>query len=103
MDQICNANEEIMSQRHINERLRNDLNLERQINEIIRNELRSTKKISERLKIDLNIEKKINERMMKSQKYMNQLNHLNENNLYRQKGKTRIRYKEEGESFEQGG
>ena len=36
---------------------------------------------------------------MKSQVNMN---HLNEQNLYRQKGKERIGYKEEGESSKQG-
>ena len=66
IDYLSNANEEIMSQRQISERLRKDLNLERQINERIRNELRFKKKIIERLKNDLNTENKINERMMKS-------------------------------------
>ena len=35
---------------------------------------------------------------MKSQVDMDQLNQLNEHNLYRQKGKEGIAYKEEGES-----
>ena len=74
IDQISNANEEIMSLRLENERIRNDLNFERQINERTRNELRSEKKISERLKNDLNTKKKLNERMMKSQVDMDQLN-----------------------------
>ena len=39
---------------------------------------------------------------MKSQADMNQLNQQNEYNLYRQKGKAGLGYKEEGESFEQG-
>ena len=54
---------------------------------------------NERLQNDLNYERKINERMMKSQVDMNQLNELN---LYRQKGKQGIGYKEEGESSKQG-
>ena len=73
-----------MSLRYENERIRNDLNSERQINERLRN--------------DLNFEKKLNERIMRSQADMNQLNQLNKKNLYRQKGKERIGYKEEGES-----
>ena len=71
INQLTNANEEIMNLRYENERLQNDLNFER----------------------------KINERMMKSQIDMNQ---LNENNLYRQKGKEGIGCKEEGESSKQG-
>ena len=71
INQLINANEEIMKLRSKNERLQNDLNSERQINE----------------------------RMMKSQVDMNQ---LNEQNLYRQKGKEIIGYKEEGESSKQG-
>ena len=102
IDQISNANEEIMSLRLENERIRNDLNFERQINERKRSEMRSEKKISERLKNDLNIEKQVNERMMKSQAYMKQLNQLNEGNLYRKKGKARLGYKDEGESSKQG-
>ena len=86
IDQISNANEEIMTLRVENERIRNDLNFERQINERSRSELRPKKKISERLKNDLNTEKQVNERIMKSQVNMNQLNQLNEHNLYRQKG-----------------
>ena len=58
IDQISNENEEIMSLRSKNERIRNDLNFERQINERTRNELRSERQISERLKHDLNTEKK---------------------------------------------
>ena len=46
IDQISNANEEIMTLRVENERIRNDLNFERKINERTRNELRSEKKIS---------------------------------------------------------
>ena len=57
IDQISNANEEIMSLRLENERIRNDLNFEREINERTRTELRTKKKISERLKNDLNTEK----------------------------------------------
>ena len=47
----------------------------------------------------LNSERKINERMIKSQVDMNQ---LNEQNLYKQKGKEGIGYKEEGEFSKQG-
>ena len=54
---------------------------------------------NERLQNDLNSKRKINERMMKSKEDMNQ---LNEKNLYRQKGKVGIGYKEEGESSKQG-
>ena len=43
IDQISNANEEIMTLRTENERIRNYLNFERQINERTRNELRSEK------------------------------------------------------------
>ena len=57
IDQISNANEEIMTLRVENERIRNYLNFGRQINERIRNELRSEKQISERLKNDLNTKK----------------------------------------------
>ena len=57
IDQISNANEEIMTLTIENERIRNDLNFERQINERIRNELSSGKKINERLKNDLNTKK----------------------------------------------
>ena len=96
IDQISNANEEIMTLRAENERIRNDLNFERKINERTRNELRSKKKINERLKNDLNKEKKANERMMKSHVDMNQLNQQNEKNLYRQKGKEGLGYKDEG-------
>ena len=71
INQLTNANEEIMNLRSENERLQNDLICER----------------------------KINERMMKSQVDMNQ---LNDQNLYKQKGKARIGYKEEGESCKQG-
>ena len=45
--------------------------------------MRSRKKINERLKNELNTKNKINERMMKSQADMNQLNQLNEHNIYR--------------------
>ena len=76
-----------MSLRSKNERIRNDLNSERQI--------------SERLRNDLNSEKKLNERIMKSQVDIDQLNQLNEKNLYRQKGKVGIGYKEEGDSSKQ--
>ena len=62
INQLTNANEEIMNLRSENERLHNDLNSER----------------------------KINERVMKSQANMNQ---LNEQNLYRKKGKVEIGYK----------
>ena len=50
---------------------------------------------NERLQNDLNTKTQTNERMMKYQANMNQ---LNEKNLYRKKGKERIRYKEEVES-----
>ena len=73
IDKISYVNEEIMSQKQINEKLRNGLNSERKINEKIRSELRSEKQISENLKNDLNTEKQVNERMMKSQADMNQL------------------------------
>ena len=43
IDQLSNANEEIMSLRSKNERIRNDLNSERQINERLRNDLNSKK------------------------------------------------------------
>ena len=49
---------------------------------------------NERLQNDLNIERQTNERMMKSQADINQ---LNEQSHYRQKGKARIGYTEEGE------
>ena len=39
---------------------------------------------------------------MKSQEDMNQLNHQNEQNLHRQKGKAGLGYKEEGETSKQG-
>ena len=71
INQLTNANEEIVNLRSENERLQNDLNFERQLNE----------------------------RMMKSQVDMNQ---LNEKNIYRQKGKVVIGYKEEVESSNQG-
>ena len=64
--------------------------------------MRFEKQISEKLKNDLNTEKQVNERMMKSQADMNQLNQLNEQNLYRKKGKVGLGYKEEGESSKQG-
>ena len=60
INQLSNANEEIMSLRSENENLRNDLIIERQVNE--------------RLKADLTSKKLLNERMMKSQEDMNQLN-----------------------------
>ena len=41
IDEISNVNEEIMTLKAENERIRNDLNFERQINERTRNELRS--------------------------------------------------------------
>ena len=88
INQISNENEEVMSKKQINER--------------IRSELRSKKKISENLKNDLNIEKQVNERMMKSQVEMKQLNQQNEKNLYKQKGKEKLGYKDEGESSKQG-
>ena len=53
------------------------------------------------MKNDLNTEKQVNERMMKSQVDMNQLNHKNEQNLHRQKGKAGLGYEEEGESSKQ--
>ena len=62
INQLTNANEEIMSLRSDNERFQNGVNSESQLNE----------------------------RMMKSQVDMNQ---LNEQNLYRQKGKVGIGYK----------
>ena len=68
IDQLSNENEEIMSLRFKNEKMRNDLNSKKQLNE----------------------------RIMKSQVDMDQLNLQNEQNLYRQKGKARIGYKEEG-------
>ena len=52
-----------------------------------------------RLRNDLNSKNKIIERIMKSQVDMNQ---LNEQNLYRKKGKVGIGYTEEGESSKQG-
>ena len=58
IDQMSNANEEIMTLREGNERIRNDLNYEREINERTLRELRSEKKINEKLKNDLNDEKK---------------------------------------------
>ena len=54
---------------------------------------------NERFKNDLNIENQTNERMMNSQEGMNQ---LSEQSQYRQKGKARIGYIEEGESSKQG-
>ena len=57
IDQISNTNEEIMTLRVENERIRNYLNFERQINKRTRNELRFENKISKRLKNDLNTEK----------------------------------------------
>ena len=60
IDQLSNANEEVMSPWSENERIRNDLNSKRQINERLRN--------------DLNFERQLNERIMKSQAGMNQLN-----------------------------
>ena len=52
---------------------------------------------NERLQNDINSNRKAKERMMKSQANINQ---LNEQNLYRQKGKLGIGYKE-GESPKQ--
>ena len=49
---------------------------------------------NEILQNDLNSERQINERMKKSQEDMNQ---LNEKNIYRQKEKVGIGYIEEGE------
>ena len=60
IDEISNANEEIMSMRWKNERIINDLYFERQINERLRNYL--------------NFEKQLNERIMKSQADIDQLN-----------------------------
>lgn len=40
--------------------------------------------------------------MMKSQTNMTQLNQLSEQNLHRQKAKSRLGYKEEGETSKQG-
>ena len=54
---------------------------------------------NERLQNNLNSKRKINERMMKSQFDMNK---LKEKNLYRQRGKVGIGYKEDGESSKQG-
>ena len=102
VDHISEANEEIRILKAQNERIRNDLNHEREISERILRELRSEKKISERLKNDLNTKKQVNERMMKSQVDMNQLNHQNEQNLHRKKGKVGHGYEEEGESSKQG-
>ena len=67
IDQINEANEEIMILKAQNERIRNELNYEREINDRTMRELRFEKKNNERLKTDLNAEKQINERMMKSQ------------------------------------
>ena len=61
--------------------------------EMIRNDLNSKTQINEKLRNDLNFEKQLNERIMRSQVDMDQLNQLNEHNLYIQKGKARIRYK----------
>ena len=54
---------------------------------------------NERLQNDLNTKRKTNERMVKSQVDVNQ---LNEQSHHSQKGKSRIRYTEEGESSKQG-
>ena len=62
-------------------------------------EIMNMRNENETLQNDLNSKRQLNERMMKSQANMNQ---LNEKNLYRQKGKVGIRYKEEGESSKQG-
>ena len=43
IDQLSNANEEIMSLRSKNEKIRNDLNFERKINKRLRNDLNSKK------------------------------------------------------------
>jgi len=48
---------------------------------------------NERLQNDLNTKRKTNESMMKSQAKMNQ---LNEQSHYKEKGKARIGYTEEG-------
>ena len=60
IDQLSNENEETMSLRSENERIRNGLNSERQINERLRN--------------DRNSKKQLNERIMRSQADMDQLN-----------------------------
>ena len=88
INQLSNANEEIMSLRSKNENLRNDLIIERQVNE--------------RLKADLTSEKQLNERMMKSEEDMNQLNQQVEQNFHNQEGTTGLGYKEDGESSKQG-
>ena len=62
-------------------------------------EIMNLRSENERLQNELNSKRQTNERMMKSQADMNQ---LNEKNLYRQKGKVGIGYKEEGESSKQG-
>lgn len=60
INQLSNANEEIMSLGAKNERLRNDLSTKRKINE--------------RLKVYPNFEKQLNERIMNSQVDMDQVN-----------------------------
>ena len=102
VDQLSNANEEIMYLRSENERLRNNLNAERQINESLQSDLRTKRQINESLENELITEKQVNERMIKSQADMNQLNQQNEQNLHRQKDKDGLGYKEEGESSKQG-
>ena len=49
INQLTNANEEIMNLRSENETLLNDLNSERQINENLQNDLKSKKKLNERI------------------------------------------------------
>ena len=102
IDQLSNANEEIMNLRSENESLRNDLITERQINASLQSDLRSERQINESLENDLITERQVNERMMKSQIDMTQLNQQSEKNFHKQKGKTGLGYKEEGETSKQG-
>lgn len=87
IDQLSNENEEIMSLRSENKKIRNNLISERQINESLQSDLRSETQINESLENDLITKKKVNERMMKSQEYMNRLNQKNEQNLIDKKVK----------------
>ena len=91
-EEIEGKNNEIQ---HLSLQQVNFINQHTNENEEIMN-LRSENK---RLLNDLNTKRKTNERMMKSQAYINQ---LNEKSHYRQKGKARIGYTEEGESSKQG-
>ena len=62
-------------------------------------EIMNLRSESEILQNDLNIKRKTNKRMMKSQTNINQ---LNQQSYYRQKGKAGIGYTKEGESSKQG-